>query len=54
LIYWAETAAICNISAVICTTVGNRVVVRCNVYTILLEEVMCPTTVQDMLIDTSS
>ena len=31
LINWAESAAICNINAVMCTTVGNSVVVRCNV-----------------------
>ena len=54
LIYWAETAAICNPSEVMRTTFGNSVVVRCKLYTILLEEVMCPTTVHNMLIDTSS
>ena len=53
MIYWAETAVMCNISAVMCTTFGNSVAVRFILHTLLLEEVMCPHTVQDMLIDTS-
>ena len=52
LIYLAETAVMCNIGAVMCTAVGNSVVVRFIVYTMKLEEVMCLHTVQDMLIYT--
>jgi len=43
----------CNINAVMCTKVDNSVVVRFILHTLLLEEVMCPHTFQDMLIDTS-
>ena len=50
MIYWAETAVMCNISSFMCTTVGNNVAVRFIVYTMQLEEVMCLHTVQDMLI----
>jgi len=52
MIYWAETAVMCNISAFMCTTVGNSVAVRFTVYTMQSEEVMCLHTVQDMLIYT--
>ena len=52
LIYLAETAVMCNIGAVMCTAVGNSLVVRFIVYTMQLEEVMCLHTVQDMLIYT--